>query len=157
MRYFVDFFADFDENKARQMCEILHIPLESSIKSLSKGNIEKLHLILALARQAKLYILDEPIAGVDPYSRERVFELIKKYVPKHSSVILATHLVNDVQPILDDVIFLYQGRVLHYESVESLTDKYENLQAAFKAEVSRLDTFAGDFINGANERIFHIF
>ncbi len=148
MRYFADFFADFDENKARQMCEILHIPLESSIKSLSKGNIEKLHLILTLARQAKLYILDEPIAGVDPYSRERVFELIKKYVPKHSSVILATHLVNDVQPILDDVIFLYQGRVLHYESVESLTDKYENLQAAFKAVVSRLDTFAGDFING---------
>lgn len=148
MRYFKDFFADFSENKAKQMCEVLHIPLESSIKSLSKGNIEKLHLILALSREAKIYILDEPIAGVDPYSREKVFELLKTYIPKDSSVILATHLVNDAQPILDDVIFLYEGRVLHYESVESIVEKYENLQAAFKAEVSRLDTFTGDLISG---------
>ncbi|MCX2717026.1 ABC transporter ATP-binding protein [Helicobacter sp. MIT 21-1697] len=147
IKYFSDFFADFDESKAKQMCENLRISLESHLKSLSKGTIEKLHLILALAREAKLYILDEPIAGVDPYSREKVFELIKKYVPKHSSVILATHLVNDVQPILDDVIFLYEGRVLHYESVQSLVSAYENLQAAFKAEVGRLDSMA-DSING---------
>lgn len=137
MEYFASFFADFNKQRATQMCESLHISLTSSIKSLSKGNIEKLHLILALARQAKLYVLDEPIAGVDPYSREKVFELIKTSVSSHSSVILATHLVNDVQPILNDVIFLYEGRMLYYKDIESIMQQYENLQKVFKAEVAR--------------------
>ncbi len=135
-KFFADFFA-FDSASADSMLELLQIPTNVPIKSLSKGTIEKLHLIFTLARRAKLYLLDEPIAGVDIIAREQVFSLITTYIPKDSAVLLATHLVNDAQPICTHALFIAQGRMLRYERKDTILESFDDLQSALKSDYHR--------------------
>lgn len=115
-----DFYSDFDKNRAFAMIEQLDLNPNQRMKSLSKGNQEKVNLIMAMSRQAKLYVLDEPIAGVDPAARDYIIStIINNYNPE-ASVIIATHLIADIENILDEVVFLKEGQILLYNSVESL-------------------------------------
>ncbi|MGX2972373.1 ABC transporter ATP-binding protein [Helicobacter sp. T3_23-1059] len=185
--FFGDFFDDFDIARAEELSERLKIDTKSKLKTLSKGNKEKVALLLTLSRRARLYILDEPIAGVDPVARDEVFSLIMQYCKPHSSinattsnlesseqlntksnaqssnksisqpslesankanitnnakesyspsVLIATHLIYDVEQILDEAIFLSYGSVLAHKSVADFTRQGEqnpiNLEQAFK-------------------------
>ncbi|OBV29344.1 hypothetical protein BKN38_07675 [Helicobacter sp. CLO-3] len=141
--FFADFFADFSTHKAHALCDILKLSKTAKIKQLSKGNKEKLALLLTLSREAKLYIFDEPIAGVDPVARDLVFDLILNNYAQGSSVLIATHLIYDVQKILDEAIFLSNGSVLAHKSVEEFTAGGLNLEEAFK------EAFASSSLGGA--------
>ncbi|RAX53888.1 ABC transporter ATP-binding protein [Helicobacter sp. 16-1353] len=134
IRYFADFFDDFDKNKAISLLKDLNIPFNTAFKSLSKGTKEKLQLILILSRNAQLYIFDEPIAGVDPIARDLIFELILKNYNKEASLIISTHLVFSVERILSSAIFLKYGEIIEQGSIVELKQKYnsKNLEEIFK-------------------------
>ena len=110
--YFADFFVDFDRAKAEKMLCELGIEQHKKVKTLSKGTKEKLALILTLSRNARLYILDEPIAGVDPAARDYVLNTILANKNKNSTILLCTHLISEIESIFDYVIFLRQGQVV---------------------------------------------
>lgn len=110
--YYCDFFTDFDRLKAETMLRDLGIDTKAKVKTLSKGTKEKLALILTLSRNARLYIFDEPIAGVDPAAREYVLETILSNRSKNSTILLSTHLISEIEQYFDHVIFLRQGRVV---------------------------------------------
>ncbi len=110
--YYCDFFTDFDRLKAETMLRDLGIDTKAKVKTLSKGTKEKLALILTLSRNARLYIFDEPIAGVDPAAREYVLETILSNRSENSTILLSTHLISEIEQYFDHVIFLRQGRVV---------------------------------------------
>lgn len=110
--YSADFFADFSREKAEAMLSRLGIGLKQKVKALSKGNKEKLGLILTMARNARLYILDEPIAGVDPAARDFILETVMNNRAEDSTVFLCTHLIADIEPILTHAIFLDRGHIV---------------------------------------------
>ncbi|WP_394405220.1 ABC transporter ATP-binding protein [Streptococcus sp. 20-1249] len=117
---FTDFYSDFDQKRALHLLQDLNIDLSSRMKHLSKGNKEKVQLILVMSRQAQLYILDEPIGGVDPAARDYILRtIINNYSPT-SSVIISTHLISDVEQILDEVIFLQYGSVIRQGNVDDI-------------------------------------
>lgn len=118
--FYADFYADFDSNKAYEMLESLQISGDSRIKTLSKGTKEKVQLIMVMSRNAELYILDEPIAGVDPAARDYIIRTIITNYSPDSSVLLSTHLISDVENVLDDVIFIKDGNIVLSSSVEDL-------------------------------------
>ena len=120
--FFQDFYADFDRTRAEEMLSALNISLSAKFKSLSKGNQEKVQLVLVMSRRAKLYLLDEPIGGVDPATRDYILHtIISNYNPE-AAVIISTHLIADVEPVLDDVIFLDHGHVALHESCEEIRE-----------------------------------
>lgn len=109
IRYFSDFYNDFNASKAKDMMYDLEIDTTAKLKTLSKGTKEKVQLIMVMARQAKLYLLDEPIAGVDPAARDYILQtIIGNYNPE-ATVIITTHLIHDIEPILDEFVFLGNG------------------------------------------------
>lgn len=110
--YTKDFFDDFDEHKAKEMIGRLGIDKKLTIKTLSKGNKEKLALIVTMSRNAKLYLLDEPIAGVDPAARDYVISTVLANYSPHSSIVLSTHLIADVEKVLTDVVFIADGEIV---------------------------------------------
>lgn len=112
LTYSADFFADFRRDKAEAMLSRLGIGLKQKIKTLSKGTKEKLGLILTMSRDAKLYILDEPIAGVDPAARDFILDTIMGNKPQDSTIFLCTHLISDIEPILTHAIFLNRGQIV---------------------------------------------
>lgn len=112
LAYYADFFPDFDMEKAKESLERLGIGLKKKIRALSKGNREKLGLILTMSRRAKLYILDEPIAGVDPAARDFILDTILKNKPEDATIFLCTHLIQDVERVLTHAVFLDRGRVV---------------------------------------------
>jgi len=118
--YFKDFYADFDEKKASELLEFMKLDVNSSIKSLSKGMKEKLKLTLVLSRKAKLYVLDEPLGGVDPTAREKILDAIINNFSENSSMIITTHLVNDIERIFDDVAFINDGEIVLQGNAEEL-------------------------------------
>lgn len=120
MDLFADFYADFRRDRAEAMCQALGIGLNVRIKNMSKGTKEKLQLILVMSRNAKLYLLDEPIAGVDPAAREFILRTILTNYSPESTVMISTHLIADVEPVLDEVIFLKEGRIVRYDSVDNI-------------------------------------
>ncbi len=120
IEYFSDFYDDFDINKAYRLVEELKIPTNVKFKALSKGTREKLQLILVLSRNAKIYLFDEPIAGVDPVARDLVFKLILENHAEGSSVVISTHLILDCENILDYVIFLKNGEIALRSNVDEL-------------------------------------
>lgn len=120
LAYCADFFADFNSEKAFSMLNRLGVKPEQKIKSLSKGNKEKLGLILTMSRDAKLYILDEPIAGVDPAARDFILDIVMQNKPEGATVFLCTHLIADIEPILTRAIFLNNGKIVLNEDVEAL-------------------------------------
>ena len=119
---FHDFYADFDPARAGEMLANLELDPKAPLKTLSKGNKEKVQLILAMSRAARLYLLDEPIGGVDPAARDYILHTIISNYSKDATVILSTHLIGDIEPVLDEAIFLKDGRVFAHRSVEELRE-----------------------------------
>ncbi len=117
--YFEEFYADFDKARAYSLLENLGIDKNAKLRTLSKGTKEKVQLILVMSRRARLYLLDEPIAGVDPAAREYILSTIVSNYDPSATIIITTHLISDVEQVLDDYVFLSQnGRVLAHGSVE---------------------------------------
>ncbi len=111
--YFEDFYSDFDKIKAYKLLKDLGIPENARLKALSKGTKEKVQLILVMSRNAKLYLLDEPIAGVDPAAREYILSTIVNNYNPEATIIITTHLITDIEQVLDDFVFLsYGGKIL---------------------------------------------
>ena len=119
---FGDFYADFDPAKASEMLAKLNLSPKAKLKTLSKGNKEKVQLILAMSRNARLYLLDEPIGGVDPAARDYILSTILNNYQKDATVILSTHLIGDIEPILDEAVFLKDGRVFAHRNAEELRE-----------------------------------
>ena len=123
VNYFCDFYSDFRRDLAYSMLEKLGINPSVKLKTLSKGNKEKVSLILVMSRNASLYILDEPIAGVDPATRDYIIStIINNYNPE-SSVIISTHLISDIEQVLDEVIFINRGHVVLQKSVDEIREE----------------------------------
>ena len=120
---FADFYEDFDVAKADEMCRALGLQPQMKIKTLSKGTKEKMQLMLVMSRKAKLYLLDEPIAGVDPAAREFIMRTILKNYSEDATVLISTHLILDVEKVLDEAVFLREGRIVLHESVDSIRDR----------------------------------
>ena len=110
--YFQDFYADFDRERAETMLAALGISVDARIKTLSKGNQEKVQLVLVMSRRAKLYLLDEPIGGVDPAARDYILNTIITNYDPDATVLISTHLISDVERVLDEFLFLHQGRLI---------------------------------------------
>ena len=123
VKMFADFYADFDAAKAAEMLQTLKISGTERLKTLSKGTKEKVQLILAMSRRAELYLLDEPIGGVDPATRDYILRTIIGNYSEDAAVIISTHLIADVEQILDEVVFLREGQVMLNESVETIRDE----------------------------------
>lgn len=119
---FGDFYADFDAGRANAMLADLHIEDKQRLKTLSKGNKEKVQLILAMSRRARLYLLDEPIGGVDPAARDYILRTILTNYAEDASVLISTHLIGDVEPVLDEVIFLKEGQVVLHKAVDEIRE-----------------------------------
>ena len=121
--YFQDFYQDFRPELAYEMLEKLDISPSRRLKTLSKGNKEKVCLILTMSRNAKLYVLDEPIAGVDPAARDYVIStIINNYNPE-STVLISTHLIADIEQILDQVVFINRGHILMHKAVDQIREE----------------------------------
>ncbi len=116
--YFADFFPDFDRALAVEMLTRLGVRRDAPIRTLSKGTREKVQLVLVMSRRAELYLLDEPIGGVDPATRDYVLRTISEARSPDSTILICTHLIADVEPILDEYLFLCEGKVLRYDSAE---------------------------------------
>lgn len=133
MDYFEDFYPDFSRERAKQMLENLGIDEHRKLKTLSKGTREKIQLILVMSRDALVYILDEPIAGVDPAARDYIIRTIIQNYNEEAVVLLATHLINDVESILDEVVLMKDGRIVLQSSVEEIReDKQKSVDAYFR-------------------------
>lgn len=133
--YFADFYADFSKEKAYSMLESLGISPQARLKTLSKGTKEKVQLILVMSREAQLYILDEPIAGVDPAARDYILRTIITNYNPNSTIILSTHLISDIENVLDDVIFMKNGSLMLYTSVDAIRSQQNKSVDAYFREV----------------------
>ncbi len=137
VEYFQDFYEDFRPELAYEMLARLDIAPERKLKTLSKGNKEKVCLILVMSRNAKLYVLDEPIAGVDPAARDYVIStIINNYNPE-ATVIISTHLIADIEQILDEVIFLKNGNIVLQSTVDDIRTEHEKSVDELFREVFR--------------------
>lgn len=123
IQFFKDFYEDFDEKKAKELLEFMNLDINSKIPTLSKGMSEKLYLTLVLSRKAKLYILDEPLGGVDPTTREKILDAILDNYSEDSSIIITTHLVNDIERLFDDVAFISEGKIVLSGNAEELRNE----------------------------------
>lgn len=123
IKMFMLFYEDFNAERAYEMLEKLNINPNDNLKSLSKGTKEKVQLILVMSRDADLFILDEPIAGVDPAARDYILNLIISNYNPESTIIISTHLIADIEKILDQVIFLKNGNIERFTSVEDIREK----------------------------------
>ena len=131
--FFQEFYEDFDAKKADAMLGELSLDKESKLKSLSKGNREKVQLIMVMSRKAKLYLLDEPMGGVDPAARDYILKTIISNYSEDATVIISTHLIQDVEQILDEVVFLKEGKVMLHSDVDELRmEKEKSVDALFR-------------------------
>lgn len=121
--FFQDFYADFDRARAEEMFEKLDIELDVPLKTMSKGTKEKVQLILVMSRRAELYILDEPIGGVDPAARDYILKTIIQNYSETSSIIIATHLIQEIESICDEVIFIKKGEVLLQGNTDDIREE----------------------------------
>ncbi len=121
--FFEDFYDDFNRTKALELLERLHINPDDKLKTMSKGTKEKVQLIVVMSRKADIYILDEPIGGVDPASRDYILETILSNFQDGASIIISTHLISDIEKILDDVIFINQGKIVLNKSADEIRTK----------------------------------
>lgn len=120
LNFFEDFYKDFDKVKAYEMLQRLNINPADRLKNMSKGTKEKVQLILVMSRNAQLYLLDEPIAGVDPAARDYIMGTIINNYADNATVVISTHLIADIERVLDEVIFLKDGRIVRHETVDEL-------------------------------------
>ena len=121
--FYEDFYADFQRQRSSEMLDRLEISPKQRMKQMSKGTREKVQLVLTMSRQAKLYLLDEPIGGVDPAARDYILDtIIRNYNPE-ASVIISTHLIADVEKILDEVLFIDRGQILFQSAVDAIREE----------------------------------
>lgn len=130
--YMADFYADFDRAKAINMMNTFNLPAKQKIKTMSKGMQEKLQLLIVMCRNAKLYVLDEPLGGVDPAARDFILNTIMKNIPEGSTVLLSTHLIYDVEDIFSSVLMIGQGKVLVNAKTEKITASGRTIEKLFK-------------------------
>lgn len=121
--FFGDFYADFDRKKAEEMCGRLNISMKQKMKTLSKGTKEKVQLILVMSRSAKLYLLDEPIAGVDPAARDYILDTILTNYNEDGTVLISTHLITDIEKVLDEAVFICNGKIMRHDTVDDIREK----------------------------------
>lgn len=132
IKYFSDFYEDFDSLKAERMMKDFGLDRTQKIKTMSKGQKEKISLILVMCRKAQLYILDEPLGGVDPAAREQILDLIMKNYAENSTVLMSTHLIHDIEPVLDRALMISNGKVVLNESVEEIKCHGKTVEDIFK-------------------------
>lgn len=137
INYFKDFYADFDENRAYDMLQKLGINPNDRLKTMSKGTKEKVQLILVMSRRAKLYVLDEPIAGVDPAARDYILNVILSNYDPEATILISTHLIADIENILDHVVFIKQGQIVLTASVDAIRQNHGKSVDALFREVFR--------------------
>ena len=143
---FQDFYKDFDRVKADDMCRMMELDESRQIKTLSKGTQEKMQLMLVMSRHAQLYLLDEPIAGVDPAARDAILDTILTNYCENSTVVISTHLISDIEKVLDEAVFLKKGRIVLHDSVEAIREREGKSVDAYFREVFRVAP-----VNGGNE------
>ncbi len=132
IKYFADFYSDFDKDKAERMVRDFGLDPAQRLKTMSKGQQEKLNLILVMCRQAKLYILDEPLGGLDPAARSAILDLIMSNYAQNATVLLSTHLINDVERIFDRVLMISGGKVIVNSHVNEIREKGQTVEEVFK-------------------------
>jgi len=120
LQFYSDFYSNFDLIKAKELLAFMRLDEQERVKSLSKGMNERLALVVTLGRDAKLYLLDEPIGGIDPVAREKILDAILNFYSPTSTIILSTHLIHDMESIFDEVAFLKQGKIVLHENVEDI-------------------------------------
>ena len=131
--FFETFFEDFQRERAEEMLQSLNIDSHACFRTLSKGTREKIQLVLVMSRQAKLYLLDEPIGGVDPAARDYIMQTIIKNYQEDASIIISTHLIGDVEKILDDVVFIQDGEVTLHQPADALRqERGKSVDAVFR-------------------------
>lgn len=135
IRTFEEFYEDFDKGVAEQMLQSLHIDTKSRIASLSKGNREKVQLVMVMSRRAKVYLLDEPMGGVGPAARDFILKTILNNYNEEACVLISTHLISDVEKILDEVIFIKDGELVLHESVDRIREEEKKSVDALFREV----------------------
>lgn len=123
VNYYKDFYEDFDESRAYDMLAKLNINPNDKLKTMSKGTKEKVQLILTMSRRAKLYVLDEPIAGVDPAARDYILNIILSNYEEDATILISTHLIADIENILDQVIFIKEGQIVLNSSVDAIREE----------------------------------
>ena len=133
--YFSAFYADFETERAYKMLNSLHISPKDRLKSMSKGTKEKVQLILVMSRRAQLYVLDEPIAGVDPAARDYILRTILTNYDPEASILISTHLISDIENILDQVIFIKEGEICLQASVDDIRMQHQKSVDALFREV----------------------
>ena len=135
IRFFQDFYSDFNVARAHKLLTDLQLRPEQRLRQLSKGNKEKVQLILVMSREADLYILDEPIGGVDPAARDYILRTIIQNRRPNSSVLISTHLIADVEQVLDEALFINQGRIMLHENTTVLRNQYgKSIDAIFREQ-----------------------
>ena len=135
IRFFQDFYSDFNVARAHKLLTDLQLRPEQRLRQLSKGNKEKVQLILVMSREADLYILDEPIGGVDPAARDYILRTIIQHRRPNSSVLISTHLIADVEQVLDEALFINQGRIMLHENTTVLRNQYgKSIDAIFREQ-----------------------
>lgn len=133
--FFQDFYENFNKEKAQELLKKLNINEEDKLKTMSKGTKEKVQLILVMSRKADIYILDEPIGGVDPASRDYILETILNNFDENSSMIISTHLIQDIENILDNVIFINNGNIILNDIADNIrTEKGKTIDQVFREE-----------------------
>ena len=133
IKYFKDFYEDFDDGKAKKLLKDLDLDIEEHLSKMSKGMQEKVQLVLVMARKADLYILDEPLGGVDPATRDYILDTILSNFNENAGVIISTHLISDIERILDEVIFIDKGKII----LQSDADKLRNKEKSSIDEIFR--------------------
>ena len=132
INYFADFFEDFDKEKATKMVTDFNLDPKQKLKTMSKGQQEKLNLILVMCRRAKLYILDEPLGGLDPAARSAILDLIMTNYAENATVLISTHLISDVERIFNRVLMISQGKLIVNSHVDELREKGKTVDEVFK-------------------------
>lgn len=133
IEFFADFYSDFDSKKAFEMLRLLGLKPEMKMKSMSKGMREKLQLLLAMSRNAILYCLDEPIGGVDPATRDYILNTIITNYSENATVLISTHLISEVEMILDEAIFLNNGTIMLHESADNIrNNNHKSIDSYFR-------------------------
>jgi len=133
IEFFSDFYVDFNKEKAYEMLRSLNINPDDRLKTMSKGTKEKVQLILVMSREAQLYLLDEPIGGVDPAARDYILKTILSNYNENATVLISTHLISDIENILDYVVFINQGQIVLTSSVDDIRkEKGKSVDALFR-------------------------
>ena len=123
IKFFSEFYEDFDSKKAEKLIKDLDLDINSKLSKMSKGMQEKVQLVLVMSRKSQLYILDEPLGGVDPATRDYILDTILSNFNEGASIIISTHLISDIERILDEVIFIDKGKIILTSDTDKLREK----------------------------------